>query len=56
MVTATCATSPLSQITCKTKQRDSYGDWNRKRLEKTKETLEVLSLHLDCEPFGTEWV
>ena len=34
----------------------SYGPENRKRFERTMETLEVLSMHLDCEPFGTEWV
>ena len=35
---------------------DSYGAKNRKRLEGTIEILEVLSMHLDCEPFGAEWV
>ena len=35
---------------------DSYGTQNRRRLEKTMETLEVLTMHLGCEPFGTEWV
>ena len=34
----------------------SNGAENRKRHIETQETQEVLSMHLDCEPFGTEWV
>ena len=33
---------------------DSYGAKNRKKVEGTIEILEVLSMHLNCEPFGTE--
>ena len=35
---------------------DRYGTHNRKRLEKTMGTLKVLTMHLGCEPIGTECV
>ena len=35
---------------------DSCGTQNRRKLEKTMETVEALTMHLGCEPFGTEWV